>query len=134
MMKRFLEIALLADPPLVTVASLGKLARRSAQDVWYHWRGEAHYGTPKELLQWIVLVRAVLGRPRGATWEKVAKSVNASGQRLRRTVRSLLETTLEEAVMYDGLLVERSFDRYLATCFGLSSTVTVPSPALFRTA
>ncbi len=35
-MRRFIEVALLAEPPLVTVEALAQLSRRSAQDVWYH--------------------------------------------------------------------------------------------------
>jgi len=94
--------------------------RRSPQDVWYHWRSEAETGSPKRLLQWVLLVHATVGRPHGASSERMASRLGTTPQTLRRAAQSVLSTTLSHATRNHGAAVVEAMHVRLAECFRLA--------------
>lgn len=120
MMKRFVSVALLSEPPIGTVATLAARCRRSPQDVWYHWRVEANAGSPKRLLQGVLLVHATVGRPHGVPCERMAFRLGTTPQSLRRAARTLLSTTLSAACESHGVTALETLRSNLGQYFGLS--------------
>lgn len=88
-----LVTAVLQVPPFPTVSALSRSVERDRRTLWGHWRRAAGDRTPltlKNVLDLILLVRAVGMKVDGTTWNSIAASLQVGERALRRVSKQHL--------------------------------------------
>jgi hypothetical protein len=101
-------------PPLLSVADLAAEVDRDRRTLWHHWSGafpDDSDLTPKGFLDWILLLRAVVARSGGQSWQGVADDLGVHTRTLRRMADRRLDLSLPEVQEEDR---ERLFRRFRA--------------------
>lgn len=123
---RALKIALEHEPPLRSVTAWARCLDRDRRTLWYHWQkldeGRESSASdvppsPKELLAWVQIVRAVGARRPGRSWQAVADTLRVDTRTLRRRAKRLLDRPLSELEVADAEVrsaFESRLDRLLA--------------------
>lgn len=111
-LRYLLARALTSLPPPCSVRDLARLMNSDPSTIRRHWRsGVSSHGIPrvKDLLGWLVLLRAVSVKRPGLSWRSVAKGVGAHESTLRRTAQRLTGDTLGSL---HSVGVERLLERF----------------------
>lgn len=106
-------------PPYSSVEkAIQQTVDRSASTIRAHWRVGIQSSGPKELVRWVLLVRAVMTKvTEGCTWDHVAARFEIHRRTLERTARTLTDSSLKELVVDSGDPVVRAFEEYAARTF-----------------
>jgi hypothetical protein len=91
-----LRVALTAEEPIRSVEQLADRLGLDRRTLWYHWRNAAAADAagPKELLSWILLIRAVVLKISGRSWSGAAASLGTDSQTLARVARRCTGSSL----------------------------------------
>lgn len=111
-LRRLLTCALTSVPPPRTVKRLAHLPNSDPSTIRRHWRrGVNSHGIQriKDLLDWLVLLRALAAKRPGLSWRLVATRVGTNERTLRRLAVRLTGDTLG-AVGVAG--AERPFEHF----------------------
>lgn len=113
--RHLLTCALSAAPPPRTVQHLARLVNAHPSTIRRHWgRGVNSHGIQrvKDLLDWLVLLRAVWVKRPGLSWRSVAQDVGTHESTLRRRAQRLAGDTLGSLL---SLGAERLLERFTET-------------------
>jgi len=96
-LREALALAARAGVPFRSVSALGDAAGADRRTLWRAWReatdGEGARGL-KEVLGWLLLLRAMRLRDGGLSWSAAADRLEVGPKALRRTSRSLMDVDL----------------------------------------
>lgn len=112
-LRRWLLEVLTAYPPYASVAATFRSIGLGPAAIGKRWRTEIGRSSPKKLLRWIRLARAVTRKAPAAGWDRVAAEIRVDRRTLERNARQLTGLTLEELAADDGLGLREHFHTYL---------------------
>lgn len=97
LISRAFSVALLAPRPIRTVAALARALGTSERTLELHWRQTAWSGSwrVKDLVDWVLLVRAFGERNVAKTWREAGGRVQVDERRLRRIALRLTGRSLQ---------------------------------------
>ena len=114
-LRRLLRCALTSVPPPRRVKHLARLLHSDPSTIRRHWRCSVNsHGIQriKDLLDWLVLLRAVSVKRPGLSWRSVAHGIGTHESTLRRKAERLVGDTLGSLL---SLGADRLLDRFTET-------------------
>jgi hypothetical protein len=99
LLRRALHHALVADPPLHTVAALAAAVGRDRRSLWRYWHEAFHDEPPlrlQDLLDWLLLLRAATLKTPGRNWAGVAAELQIHEHTISRLAGRLAGLSLRE--------------------------------------